>query len=211
MPNNFANLKDPELRALLFTMVENLEESAASYGLTPEELAALATARTRFGNAVQSVELAEASLRSAYAEKRSEREESVTLVSNLSKKIYANPEVSNAMLADIGLAARGTTGQRHTPKTPTRFFAEPKVSGEVVFSWERNGNTASAVFTLQQWKDDQWITIAAVTQTRFKMRGFKPGTTETFRVFAWLNNAQSAPSTAFTIYCEAAMAGMEAA
>lgn len=200
MSNNFTKLKDPELLGLLNTLVTNLDGQTTAYGITSADYTNLETNAGIFNTAVQEWDIADAARKAATQNKSTRKTSTVTFISNLAKKIYANTAVTDQMLANIGLAPRPVNGGRTTPKTPTDFVASTEVNGDVKFSWKRNGNSMSAVFNLQQWSGTEWVTIAAVPRTRITLSGFPIGEAQTFRVFAWLNNLQSAPSNAFTIY-----------
>lgn len=200
MSNNISKLNDAEMIALLTTMQDGLDGNLAAYGMTAAEFTAFETAAGNLNTSIISAETAEAAKRSAFAAKSTQRRATNTLTSSLAKRFYANLNITDAMLTKLGLAPRSTGGSRATPKLPLAFLASPKVTGEVTFSWKRNGNGHGVIFYIQQWINGTWTTVYATTKAKETLNGFAVGTEAKFRVYAWVNGQQSAASNESTIY-----------
>lgn len=202
MANKISNLTDAQLAGLLTNMTNGLDGRVTAYGLTAADFTALQNSTSLFNDAVVFSETAEAARKSATQQKKTQKRSTVGVASGIANRVYANPAVSNQMLAEIGLTPRSQGGTRSAPKTPLDLIAAPSANGYVKFTWKRNGNPTRAVFNLQQWQNGAWITISALTRVSETLGGFAPGIEQRFRVVAWLNGQQSQPSNEFTIYDE---------
>ncbi|HMS56460.1 MAG TPA: hypothetical protein PKA27_13770 [Fimbriimonadaceae bacterium] len=175
-----------------------------AYGLTAAQASALDVAVTNFLDAKSAVEDKRSEYRAAVEEQNQYRDELVTLMSQYTSIIYKNPTVTPAMIALLGLEPRDTSPTASVPFTPTSFEATPFADGSVNFSWNRNGNSRSTMFIIEQKNPGgEWSVLTTTTKTKVSLFGFTPGEEKWFRVYASVNNQASAPSFEDPIYAAA--------
>lgn len=199
MSNNIKGLSDARLIALLGTMQNGLDSNLVAYGLTAAEFATLETDSGNFNTSVLNSDNADAAKLAATQDKKSKKTKVTNTASNIAKKIYANVNVTDQMLANIGLAPRNSGSTRTTPKVPLSLVATTNNVGEVRFQWKRNGNSNSTIFVIQQLQAGVWTSIYSTGRTRETLTGFAPVETR-FRVFAQVNGLSSPPSPEVIIW-----------
>lgn len=199
--NNLGKLPDVILHQRVGEATTVLIEQFASYGLTEDEVEVVDDANSQFDERINTAALLENDRKAAVAAKDAKREEVLDSFLPIVKKLYANPAVSDQMLAKIGLAERPTMGRRSTPQAPTQLDAVAFANGSVKLRWNRNGNTTATVFTI--WASTPaggWAQAWTGTTTRVTLNGFTPGVERSFKVTASVNNRTSADSNVETIY-----------
>ena len=205
MANQYARLNDETLTLKLTNTSASLLEDLSPYGVSEEEVLALQDLSADLQTAIALQIAAENFKLAATTGKLAAREDAIQTASNLVAKIYANPEVTDTMLAKIGLAQRPKYARTRPLIPVTSFFAKAFETGEVKLKWNRNGNSASVIFVVeaQTEPDGPFQYIVSTSRTRVTLRNYAPGKRVTFRVFATRTDAKSSPSNVAIIYGDA--------
>ncbi len=199
--NTYFSMSDGDLQAMAGVVNSTMSTSAAAYGVSGAQAAALNTAFTEFGTARSDAASAEADFHSAIEDKSAAREALLANLSTIAKVIYNNTAVTPAMIAAAGYQPRDEERTPVVPQTPTDFQAEPFANGTVQFGWGRNGNPYGVVFVLEHSPNGtSWSQIWSGRQSKAKLEGFTPGVLGWFRVRARTATLFSDWSTPEAIY-----------
>lgn len=201
MPNIYNSLSAAQLVQLATTMDTILKgPGGAAYAVPAGQVTSLETTKTSLSNGIQTASDTKAAYHAAIQAKAVSKHGLVGSIAAIAKTVYANPAVTDTMLAAIGLAPRPSTRTRHDPLTPTMFIATPSVDGNVAMQWNKNGNVAFTTYLIEQLGANGWFFVKSVSGSRALLSGYAPGTTVSFRVVAWRVGVSSAPSNVSTIY-----------
>ena len=201
MSNHLSKQPDVILHQRVGEATTVLIDQFASYGLTEDEVEVVDDANSEFNSRINTAVVLENDRKAAVAAKDAKRDEVLDTFMPIVKKLYANPAVSDQMLAKIGLAERRKPRYRTAPQTPTQLDVVASANGSVKVRWNRNGSTPATVFTI--WASTPtggWAPVWNGTRTRVTLTGFTPGVERSFKVSASLNNQTSADSNVETIY-----------
>ncbi|MBL8059184.1 MAG: hypothetical protein JNK63_00540 [Chthonomonas sp.] len=204
MANGYHAMSDSTLTQNIAITTDFLITKFADYGLTEAEVEALVATNDAFDSSITASMNADAAKLAATQAKYAERATTLDAMSSFVGKIYANPEVSNEMLAAANLSPRPShSGAR--PLVPVfDFLATPSPNGEVRLKWNRSTNLRSVTFVVeaQTGESGPFEFIASTTRTTLTLTGFEPGQMRTFRVLATRGSQTSAPSNLAVIYGE---------
>jgi len=174
------------------------------YGVSTTQLNAVHTGGTTLNTDLTAVTNAKAQYHATVQAKDAEQKVLVNSIAALAKTVYANPAVTDAMIAALGLAPRKSPS-KNTPVQPLSLTATPNADGTVKLKWNRNGNASTIIFVIETSADgSHWDLVKATNRTSYTAFGFDPGVLAWFRVTATTSTASSAPSTAVAIYGPAA-------
>jgi len=201
MANNIERLADHDLKKLVGVMYSAILGNEGSYGLSPGDSAELLTRLDNFTALLNDAAIAKVAAMAATTAKNNGRANLVDEVTVLARRIYADPSVSNALLAEAGLSPRNHSKPRIVPKETTNLVASPFADGRVRLQWNKNGNKYGVTYLVETSGDGHnWRLITVTTKTQIILQGFEPGQTAWFRILATRNEKTSLPSSVATIY-----------
>lgn len=201
--NNFGKRSDPALVKAIGTATTVLIEQYLNYGVAEAEVELLDEQNAALNAQIQLAANLEAQKRAAFGAKEANRDAALATLSALAGRIYSNPNVTDAMLEQIGFAPRPVRGTRSNPRPVTDLVATAYSNAEVVLKWKRNGNTRSTLFTIQfRPNGGNWQTVGSTIASKATLEGFVPGQAGTFRVRATVNGKNSAWSNLASIYVD---------
>jgi hypothetical protein len=173
---------------------------ATTLNLTTTELTNLSNAVTAFQTAYEEAVAAKDSYRSAIQQREKQFETIANLVRAYNRE-WQNTNVSDAIIAELGLPVHDETRSKTTPATPTNLVANAFANGEVKLKWNRNGNISSTQFVIEESTDGiEWSFVRVATSSKVTMKGYTPGTKTYFRVFAQRRGVDSAATPAVVVY-----------
>lgn len=203
MPKNEIQSLSPDaLVHLADRMIVAIDAATpAAYGITTGQVGFLGAQRDALETANQAATNAKAAARAAIQDRDAKGASCTTVVATIANIVYANPAVTPAMIADLGLSPRSTTRTRVVPVTPLRLTAIPQPTGAILVEWDRNGNPSGVNFVVEaQVGGGDWRFVQDTTATRLLLSGYAPGMPVSFRVSASKNKTTSDPSSVATLY-----------
>ena len=199
--NGIQRLTPSQLSALCAQMINVIEDSAAQYGVSAAQVAALVTASADLGTTATTAESTKSAYRAAVQAREAATKATMDAAASVARSVYAHPGITNEQIAAAGLSPRSTSRARHAPETPTRVLATPQTNGTVRLEWDRAGNVPGVNFLVEGSADGaSWTFVGDTPSTRTTLSGYAPGVQASFRVCASRNGAVSAPSASATIY-----------
>lgn len=200
MANAFRNLNNSQLTELIGATISVIEPIATTYGVTDTQCDAITTLATALNNAVTDAVLANQAKLAAFEAQSIARIMLLDAIGDFTKRIYADPTVTNQELKAAGLAERTTPTPRE-PAVPTDLVVYANADGTISAKWKRNGGPANTVFVVQaRSAGGTWAPMGSFTSTRATLSGFPPGVEKFIRVIATRNNQSSMPSNVEVIY-----------
>ncbi|MEX2244626.1 MAG: fibronectin type III domain-containing protein [Fimbriimonadaceae bacterium] len=111
-------------------------------------------------------------------------------------------DVSEALIADLGLKVHDTTPSPRPVFVPANITVSPSATGTNWVRWQRNGNVQGIKFDVEVAYDgtNNWILVTTETGASFKHQGQTPGRETTYRVRARNGNNVSDWLTATAFY-----------
>ncbi len=202
--NNFGTLSDPNLVNRISAICSVTLENPADYGLTGGEVEALSDAKDVLDVAVGTYIAVNAEKLSATAVKEAARQDVLTQISSIVKRIYGDPNVDDALLAKASLAPRPSRPTFGTPNVPTAFTATVIGPNSVELKWRRNDNINTTIYTIevQRGQGEAWNTLTSQTATRFVDETSAPGQPVSYRVYAKRGNRKSVLSSIASVWTE---------
>lgn len=199
--NDFASLNNLKLRAKVREIAATLIEDYAQYGVTEESIEALIALNDAYSASILVATAAEANSRAMACAKNELRDEVLDALRQITRYVYADPEVDDALLNKAGFSPRPDLGRRTSPNTVTVPEATAHSQGSVTLKWNRNGNSRSALFKVwAKGMTGPWVNVAATTKLKITLDGFAPGIYKSFYVTATVNNQTSPASGYVSIY-----------
>ena len=197
--NSLQHLPAEDLAALARRMVAGIGPHPANpYGVAT---GALGQAALRLAEANRAVDAARDAYRAAVQARLTSAEACADEAARVANAVYANPAVTPAMVAAIGLSPRAESRTRITPRTPTRLVAEALPSGRVRLQWERAGNLPGVVFRVERLvPGGVWTIVDETTAARITLAGYAPGSPVAFRIVAAKSGRVAAPTGAAVVY-----------
>lgn len=192
---------DSKLRGAMASFSEVCVDRAVELGLSPADLAEIDAAASGFSDDLLLLVAAKSALNSAIKRKDAQKESSQAVIAKWAKVFRANPEISNATLANLQLAHHHVKGTRTSPTIPTKLIANSDGQGNIGLKWDRGGNRNGTVFEIQSRTsvNGEWRFIASTTKVRFQLQA-PVGKRIEFRVRATRASQSSAYSTPFTLW-----------
>lgn len=200
--NNIGNKPDAQLESMGKTAENAITAGGGSYGTSTGQDTALASANTAFGTALTGLSAAKASYKAALQTRDSARADLVSALRSIGTTIYADPAVTDQMIADAGYAVHDTTPEKHSPVMVEGFSAVPVGEDSVLFTWDRGANTYPCEFVIEGRADGSstWSQVYTTTKARIEVAGFAAGVPYWFRVTARRNNQVATPSFSVGIW-----------
>ena len=177
-----------------------VSENETVLGIDEGELEVIQGGITRFQTAYDALVAAKAAYEAAVQTKEFERSRMINDIRPFVGQFQSMPGIPKAVYADMDIPAKAKPGPRTAPEIPSDFVATPYATGAVVFSWNRNGNSASTLFSIQESTPSGWITIWSGTRKKVTLSGYAPGVETLFRLIATRNNETSLPTNTVSIY-----------
>ncbi len=212
MGNRLSERNAQQIANLLGVMSGTLAGSGgAAYGLPKATTDLLATGATALTGAISASEASRAAEKTATRAKEAKRVAVVATLGGVAATLYANPAITDAQLAAVGLAPRRAATPRPQAALPVAgLAAKPAVDGSVRLSWGRSGNSKSAIFQIEASPDGvSWAIVATTTRVSATLLGYAPGAATWFRVTAVTSTTSAAPSTPVSIYAPSAPAALQ--
>lgn len=175
--------------------------NAATLGLQPADLTAIATASTSFKTTLDVATSAKAAARNSVRAKEIQKTASKATVSKYARIFRANPSVPDNLLDSLMLPHHKTPGTKTPPAEPHSLVGSADGNGLVRLKWHRNGNISGTQFLVETRSDPRgpWSICGCVTQVKFVFQA-KPGQYIAFRITAARNNQVSQASTPFSLW-----------
>jgi hypothetical protein len=193
---------DAELPPYLNNFVTYANANLVALGLVAADVTPISTGATSYQTALNAVETAKEALKQAVIAKDTAKKTVTTNLRTTARKLQANPVVTPAQKAALGLTPR--TGQRShvEPSMPDSVLAEGNANGTNLIRWGRSKNPLGTIFVVevQNPKTGDWHQVGAVSTLRFKHTGQTPGVFQVYRVIATRAGRQSEPSQAASVY-----------
>lgn len=205
-------VNDLALKSAFNTFSSVCAADAAELGLSPAEVAEIATAAAQYESDILEVIAAKAKLSSVVRNKDDQKAASRDLISRYAKRFRANPEISDVILTKLQLAPHETPGTHTKPTTPLALNATSDGQGNIKLIWDRNGNRQTTVFQIEvrYSPSDPWQMLGVTTQAKYRLRS-TPGSFISFRVFAHRNSLVSPAGTPVTLWHEGQAVASKAA
>lgn len=164
--------KDAELNAWLDNFIHQANGNLAALGLIAGDITPISTAQTTYTGNYLDVEAKKAALASAVETKDASKDSIIQKVRVVVNKIQANPAVTPALKALLGISThQGGSSPLH-PVEPTELIANILPDGAIELDWSRNGNGANTQFVIEfNVANAGWKLLDIVTQTTFIHRG----------------------------------------
>lgn len=201
--NNFQKQTPSALKAKAqnaYTVINGASDPG--YGVPNATLTGLNTNQTALGTAIQAVENARAALEAAVQTRDAAYLATAESLSSIGLVIYANPEVTDAMISAAGYAVRDKVPTPVVPVTPNKVVASPSATGTVELKWDRNGGRYGITYQVEGRAEGSstWTVLASTTRQSITLNGFTPGVGYWFRVVPTKNTSSAAPSEPVSIY-----------
>ena len=195
---------DLEYQAWLVNLVTVANANLAALGLVAGDMTPVTTAKTPFDNAIPDVVTKKQALEQAVENKKTTRTNSVNSVRVVVRKIQANPAVSNALKAQLGITVRDTIPTPIVPTPPLALVARGLDSGTNVLNWARGENKRSVQFVIEAniGGAGTWVLVDVTSATKYSHLGQTPGVPVVYRVRARRGTTVSEPSNEASVYAE---------
>jgi len=202
MPKDYIPSQDLDYQAWLANFVTVANANLAALGLIAGDMTPVTTAKTPFDTAIPDVVTKKAALETAVQNKDTCRKNSVASVRTVVRKIQANPAVTNALKASLGITVKDTSPTPVTPIPPTDLVARGLDTGTNVLAWNRNGNKASIQFVIEAkiGTATSWTLVDVTTATKYAHTLQQPGVKAIYRVRARRGTVVSDPSNEAVVY-----------
>ena len=179
--------------------VERYQDQLDLDGLDVE---AMYEANVTLHDSLAGVETAKSTLRQQTEAKDAARRNVTAAVRALARRIQANPAVTPALKAALGLTPRTKKTVLRSPRPPTQFAAEGFANGTIELRWNASGNAPETLYLVEAayGSTANFVGITAVTATRCTLEGHSAAMPVTFRIRARRRHEVSAPSESVTLY-----------
>lgn len=199
--NNYGNLSDLNLHGRVAEITSNLIEEYARYGVTEADVEALSALNEQFSGSIQIAATAASNAKGTTSTKNSFREDVLASIRQLTRTVYADPDVDDALLNKGGFSPRPVYGTKTSPKQVTGLTATVNQQGQVMLKWDRSENSNSVQFTIwAKGEGGNWTSVASTGRVKITLDGYTPGVFKQFRVTASVNNQTSTASSHVDIY-----------
>ena len=202
MPQDYIPAPDLDYQAWLVNFVTVANANLAALGLVAGDMTPVTTAKTPFDTAIPDVVAKRQAFEQAVENKVTTRKASVSSVRTVVRKIQANPAVTNALKAQLGITVKDTVITPVVPVTPAELVVQGLDSGTNVLNWKRNGNKPSVQFMIEAkiGTAAAWALIDVTSATKFSHTGQTPGVKAIYRVRARRGTSVSEPSNEAVVY-----------
>ncbi len=184
MANRFGKLSDLELADEAGRILASIAEDPLRFGLTEEQTLNMLAESAALSEFILQTELAEAALRAIITEKRDARQKLLGSLSYLTTRAYADPTLTDAEFASVGLAMRPVRRRRRAPEAPGALVAKVQTAASVALKWYRNGNDSRTLYRIEVLEGSAWRLLDTVTQTKYVHQNVDLTTRPCYRVQA---------------------------
>jgi hypothetical protein len=204
MANDFIPTADLDYQAWLVNFATVANANLIALGLVAGDMTPVTTGQTAFNAAIPDVVTKRQAFEQAVQNKKTTRKTSVTSVRVVVRKIQANPAVTNALKAQLGITVRDILPTPILPTPPLELVARGLDSGTNILNWRRGDNKPSMKFVIEAkiGTAAAWSLVDVVTATRFSHLGQTPGVPVVYRVRARRGSDVSEPSNEASVYAE---------
>ncbi len=196
MPKSYYPTKDSELTIWMqnFTTVANA--NLATLGLVAADLTPITTLQPTYTSNLNDVEAKKASIAAAVETKDTTKTNMIKNMRVVVNKIQANPNVTTALKAQLGINTREGGSSPTNPIEPNELFAEIKTDGTVELSWNRNGNGPTTQFVIfaKVGAEINYRILDVVSRTTYNHIGISLAERIEYYIKARKNGIESGPS-----------------
>jgi hypothetical protein len=209
MAKDYIPGRDEAFLLWLEQFLSNCDNYQSALGLTAAQLSSLTNANAEFDAGYHGLLSARLACDNALQFKDTSRVAAEAVVRKIAQQLRANPNVSNALLAQLGLDPRTKPSRQAPLNDPTLLTATVNPdAGTVTLSWKPNGNRKGTSYVIERLDtvEGVWTPVSLSSRTRETLDNIVAGVQETYRVRAARRSELSNPSNPFTIYLETALA-----
>lgn len=177
MPNNYLPTKEAELVIWLANFVNIANANLVALGLVAADVDPVKSLQPTLTANLNDVEAKLAAYTAAVDTKDATKDSIISKVRILVNKIQANPAVTVALKAQLGISTHeGGTYPQH-PVPPTDLVADLASDGSINLTWNRNGNGPNTQFVIEYSTGaaTNWILLDVITKTNYNHKGFSAG------------------------------------
>ena len=177
MPNNYLPNKDADLIPWLGNFVSVANANLGILGLIAADTDPFKPLQQTYSANLNDVEAKKTAYTAAVDSKDATKDSIIQKVRILVNKIQANPAVTPAMKAQVGISTHEGGSYPQHPVPPTDLVAVLQSDGSVNLSWNRNGNAPGTQFVIEYSSGaaTNWILLDVVTKTNYNHKGFPAG------------------------------------
>lgn len=177
MSGSYYPSKDTEFLLWLGNFVYVALNNETELGLTTAEIDPVKVLQGVFNNNLTEVEAKKADLAAAVEKKDATKNNIIQDIRVLVNKIQANPNVTPALKALLGISTRDGGQNPVHPIPVTDLAAKLTPDGSIELSWNRNGNSPAAQFMIEYLDDtvNEWKLLDIVTKTTYIHKGHPLG------------------------------------
>ena len=177
MPNSYLPLKEAELVIWLANFVNVANANLVALGLVAADVDPIKTLQPTLTANLNDVEAKLAAYTAAVETKDATKDSIISKVRILVNKIQANPAVTVALKAQLGISTHEGGSYPQHPVPPTDLVAVLQSDGSVNLSWNRNGNAPKTQFVIEYsvGATTNWILLDVITKTNYNHKGFPAG------------------------------------
>ena len=201
MPD-ISQLSPDEISAFLGNFIAVANTNKTVLGITDGDLDLLTDQKEAVDTRIVGQKSAQDAAKAATASLGSAVKTAKTNLSTRNRLISANPAISNALKAQLGLTVPDNTPTDNTPVPPIELTVTGSAAGINTLRWKRGANKPGVQYVVEAKTDGAaaWVLVDAVTATRFDHLNQTPGLPVVYRVRARRRGVLSAPSNETTIY-----------
>lgn len=177
MQYSYLPAKEAELVIWLANFVNTANANLVVLGLVAADIDPVKALQPTLTANLNDVEAKKAALASSVETKDATKDSIIQKVRLLVNKIQANPAVTVALKAQLGISTHeGGTYPQH-PVPPTDLVAVLQSDGSVNLTWNRNGNAPKTQFVIEYsvGATTNWILLDVITKTNYNHKGFPAG------------------------------------
>ena len=177
MPNSYFPSKDSDLVAWIANFVNVANANLAALGLVATDVDPIKGLQPTLTANLNDVETKKAALAAAVETKDATKDSIIQKVRLLVNKIQANPAVTVALKAQLGISTHEGGSYPQHPVSPTDLVAVLQSDGSVNLSWNRNGNAPGTQFVIEysSGATTNWVLLDVITKTNYNHKGFPAG------------------------------------
>ena len=197
--SNFIPTEDSKLALYLENFAQVCDGNSSTLLLTPAELTEIESKKNAFVVDLQNLEVAKAVQQAATTTKNTSRNTAVAMVRKYARDFKGNTNVSEALLAQLGVISPSTSGPVTTVTNLTVLGCSDGVN---VVAFNRNGNSPATNFVIESASsvNGPWFLAGVVTKVKFAHEGNTPGEETFYRVTSIRAGVSSAATPVVVVY-----------
>ena len=196
MAGTYYPLKDAEFMIWLSNFLTVANANLLPLGLIAGDLTPISTLQPTYTSNLNDVEAKKAALAGAVDTKDATKDSIIQKVRVVVNKIQANPAVTPALKAQLGISTREGGQYPASPVPPNELVAELLPNGSIELDWNRNGNAPGTQFVIEYslLPAGAWTLLNVVTKTSYIHESHVLGTGIQYVVKARKGNETSGAS-----------------